>query len=450
MSWIDGISFVAVIVTLMLVGLWASLHVRREQEYLWANRSLSFIALTATLVMVELNPSTLVAFSSMGYAAGFWALTLPLIFLIGLSFYALSVARKWKAYDGHSVAGFFSQRYSKGTGRFASLALITAMLGFSATYVKSATLIFAPLLPTLPPWLISTLLVVAVLLITWRGGLVSVIATDLLSLVMVIIFLVLCVVFSKIDIAFDHQAIAAGREVLPLRFVVSLIVLTMFTYILAPWYGQKIFAARSQRTAFAAVATAAVLVFLIYTAAILAAAYLPHHTTSLAHAEEAFPYLLSKLIPSGWKGFGYALLFAATATTLGGLWNALTSMAIADFFSPTQSSSWRARGLTLLFAATSLVAGLTLVDRVLDKMILANVPIAALSFALLGGFYWKGATTAGAWASMTVGLIWGVGCYGLFGLDYTWYWAMYGIPMIFLSGITVSVLTAPEAQVSAS
>ena len=75
-------------------------------------------------------------------------------------------------------------------------------------------------------------------------------------------------------------------------------------------------------------------------------------------------------------------------------------------------------------------------------MILANIPVAALSFALLAGFYWPGATAAGAWASVTVGIVWGVGAFLLVGEagGYTWTWAMYGIPLIFATGILVSLM----------
>jgi Na+/proline symporter len=85
-----------------------------------------------------------------------------------------------------------------------------------------------------------------------------------------------------------------------------------------------------------------------------------------------------------------------------------------------------------------------LVDRILDRLILANIPIAALSFALLAGFHWPRANTMAAWASMAVGVVWGVGCFVVVGEagGYTWPWAMYGIPLIFLTGAVVTVTTS--------
>lgn len=73
--------------------------------------------------------------------------------------------------------------------------------------------------------------------------------------------------------------------------------------------------------------------------------------------------------------------------------------------------------------------------------------MAALAFALLAEFHWPRATTAGAWASVVVGVVvgvvWGVGCFLVVGEagGYTWAWAMYGIPLIFATGIVVSLLT---------
>jgi Na+/proline symporter len=104
--------------------------------------------------------------------------------------------------------------------------------------------------------------------------------------------------------------------------------------------------------------------------------------------------------------------------------------------------------LLVLFALSSWLGATFLVDQILDRLILANIPVAALSFALLAGFHWKRATTAGAWASMIVGVAWGVGCYVVVGEagGYTWPWAMYGIPLIFATGIITSLFTSSGAE----
>jgi solute:Na+ symporter, SSS family len=145
---------------LILFGVGISRVSLTESSYLVANRDTGLFALTATLVMTELNTATLISFAALGYAAGLWALILPTIFLIALLFYAFTVAKKWKAFNGLSVAAFFSKRYGKDVGKIASLTLLVSMVGFSATYIKSLVVLFNPMFPQLSEWAISALLVI--------------------------------------------------------------------------------------------------------------------------------------------------------------------------------------------------------------------------------------------------------------------------------------------------
>lgn len=87
---LDLIGFSLVLVVL-LGG--AAYRPRSDDDFLVANRRLSLFPLVATLVMTEFNASTLLAFTAAGYRAGPMAVALPLVFLVGLSFYTLTVAR---------------------------------------------------------------------------------------------------------------------------------------------------------------------------------------------------------------------------------------------------------------------------------------------------------------------------------------------------------------------
>lgn len=441
MILLDVLTFVGVIGCLLLLGLFKNRRVQSESSYLFAERKCSVWQLTCTLVMTEMNTSTLLSFAGLGYLAGARALSLPLVFFIGLIFYALTVAKKWKNLDAYSVVELFRKRYGDTLAKLASLALLAAMIGFTATYVKSLSLLFHPLFPNFSPWSISLMLIGVTLLMTLRGGLVAIIRTDIMS------FLLMCLIIPTILFVSYRAApdislvFPEGAQILPTRFVISIIFLTMFTYILAPWYGQKIFSARSPKVARTSVGLAAVLVFLFYGAAVLATAYLKGIT--LNSPEEGIPYIIRTLLPAGMRGLAFATLFAICATTLSGVWSAMSAMVIADFWKCRPEGNYR-RGLflTLTFALVSYLMGNTLVDRILDKLILANIPVLALSFALLAGFYSKKVSPFGACVSILVGLSWGIGCYLHYGEAgfYTWYWVIYGIPLIFLSGIVSSSL----------
>ncbi len=430
---------------------------RRAETFLVADRRVGLFPLTATLVMTEFNTATLLAFAAVGYRVGPRAIGLSAVFLIGLAWYTITVARKWKQYNGISVAGWFSRRYGPALGRTAAVLLILAMLGFSATYVKSLTLLLMPMLGGVSPWLVSGGLCLAIAAVTASGGLASVVRLDVLGFLLTLVLLptLLAIGWWKhhgLDAWRTASASGAPLELeywlrwddpqLPWSFVISLVALTCLTYICAPWYGQKIFAAANERTAVASVAAASLLVFLLYASVQVAASLLAADAAELSDPQLAVPLMIQLWLPVGLRGLAYAVLLAVATTTLAGVWSAMVAMSVSDF-----GSSWIdrvnvQRGLTVLFATASWLGGNLLVDDILNRLILANIPVAALAFALLGGFYWAGASRAGAWASIVVGTLWGVFCFVYWGEagGYTWYWAILGIPLIFGSGVIVSWL----------
>ncbi len=455
---------IAVFLIVAAIMLGVSLRgAKRGETFLVADRAVGFLPLVATLVMTEFNTATLLAFSAVGYVVGPRAIGLSAVFLVGLAWYTIAVARKWKQFNGVSVAGWFSKRYGVGLGRFAAVMLLLAMLGFSATYVKSLTLIVAPMLGDPEPWTLSAMLCLALAFVTMSGGLASVIRLDMIG------FALACLLFPALFVIgiVRHDGALAWTEhfqgepftadywlrwnnpQLPWHFVLSLVVLTCLTYICSPWYGQKIFAARTERVAVMAVGTASVIVFLLYASVQLAASLLPGTVAELADAQVAVPTMLDQWLPIGVRGLAYAVLFAVATTTLAGVWSAMVGMLVTDFGSRWSESIGAQRGLTMLLAVGSWLGANLLVDDILNRLILANIPIAALSFALIGGFHWKPTSTTGAWASVIVGLIWGVFCFTYWGDagGYTWYWAIYGSPLIFATGAIVSV-TAPDRRSS--
>lgn len=437
----DMVVFLAILASLVFLGLWDWKKVRTEDAYLMANRKLNTFALTATLVMTEFNTSTLIAFSGMGYIHGAYALFLPTMFLAALIFYAFTVAEKWKDFNGLSVAQWFTKRYGSAIGKLVSLMLLSAMAVFSATYVKSITVIFEPFFPKTSFEVLSLLIIALVLLITLRRGLTSIVYTDILSFCLICLFFPGLLFFAKGPIM--NVPLSAPPIISP-WFLISTTVLMLFTYISAPWYGQKIFAAKTKKVAKNSAILASLIVFVLYAIGVLATMQL--RGTFLAHHEDALSHIIYYHMPVGIRGLGYFLLFSAAATTLAGVWNAMAAMAIGDFLSKTQSKDFK-RGLflTLSFGLISYILANIFIDEIFSKLILANIPVLALSFALLGGFYWNKASKAGAFASIFTGLFWGIFSYLFFGEGYLPYWVLGGLPLIFLSGFLGSKLVPDMA-----
>jgi len=445
-----------VLTTAILIG-GSFVAAQRAETILVANRNVRWFPLTATLVMTEFNTATLLAFAAVGYVVGPRAIGLSAVFLIGLMWYTLTVARKWKQFNGVSVAGWFTRRYGSALGRTAALLLILAMLGFSATYIKSITLLLSPALGNVSPWLVSGFLCFMIAVVTASGGLASVIRLDLIGFLLTIVLLPLLLVvgwweYDGLDAWHTGAASGAVTELgywlrwddpdLPWSFVISLIILTCMTYICAPWYGQKIFAAANQRTAVLSVAAASWIVFLLYAIVQVAASLFAAEQGALADPQLSVPRMIDSWLPQGLRGMGYAVLLTSATTTLAGVWSAMVAMLVSDFGTTWIERVEVQRILTLLLAAASWVIGLVMIDDILSRLILANIPVAALAFALLGGFHWKGASRTGAWTSIVFGTGWGIFSYIYWGEagGYTWYWTMFGVPIIFGSGIVFSWL----------
>lgn len=189
------------------------------------------------------------------------------------------------------------------------------------------------------------------------------------------------------------------------------------------------------------------LVFLLYASVQLAASLLPSDAPNLADSQLALTSMIHLWFPPGVAGLAYAVLFAVATTTLAGVWSAMVAMIVSDFGTRWQRSIGIQRVLTLALAVLSWLCANLLVEDILARLILANIPIAALAFALLGGFHWPRASRMGAWMSVLCGAAWGIFCFAYWGEagGYTWYWSVYGTVIIFGVGGVVS-LAFPDRQ----
>ena len=183
---VDGIGFLS----LLAVIVWHGVRPRdRPNTFLLADRAVGLFPLVATLVMTEFNTSTLLAFSAAGYRAGPMALALPLVFLIGLGFYTVTVARAWKRFNRLSVAELFAERYSPALGRFASLMLLARDVRVLCHLRQVARPIFQPMAGSLPFPALTALLTVIVLVVILPGGLASVVRSDVVSFIVTLVLL---------------------------------------------------------------------------------------------------------------------------------------------------------------------------------------------------------------------------------------------------------------------
>lgn len=440
------LSFLIILASIVTIYLAIKRVKNTDEQYLFAGRSITYFALIATLVMTEFNPTTLVSYSASGYSAGMRAILLPFALFICLVVYAMLVARKWKKYNGISVAHFLGDRFGKPVEVISTISLLFAMLLFSATYVKSLTLILSPLFFKTSSWIISFSLVALMIAISIFKGLQAIIRLDIFSFIVVCLFFPLMVFYCydiPIKPVISQLTWSLPFQSLPTDFIISMIVLAILSYVSAPWYAQKIFSAKNQKIAYLSVLIAALFLFALYSLGVYATHLLRLKGIILSDSQAALPFIIHNVLPKWLRIITYVVVFLISATTIASAWNTMASI-VAKKQSNVNTSNPAKKSLVciLLFAILSWFLSNSVVKNVFSVMWFANIPPVSLCFAVLAGFFWKKTSSFGAFLSILSGIISGYICYYLYGDqgDYMWRWLLEGIPIIFGTGILGSYL----------
>lgn len=177
----------------------------------------------------------------------------------------------------------------------------------------------------------------------------------------------------------------------------------ILAHIAAPWYGQRMFSARSDRIAYRAmlINTVAItgLYGLVAVTTMLTRVLLP----DLTSPEEALPRLVLEYTPPILQGLILVTLLLVGKSTMIAIWNSAVSIGTNDIARrylardrPDMFYVRLGRVLFVAIGATTLVLSLTIVGSILLVLTYVSVYLALLAFPILAGLYWKRFTTPAA------------------------------------------------------
>lgn len=463
---------------LLLFGIYKSLRVRTLDDFLVANRDLGFWVLAGTLVMTEFNPSTMVWMTGLGYLGGPPALLLAGIFIVGLGLYTLVVAKRWKRLNLTSLAELFELRYNRAFRLAASLLIIFALSLFSIGYLKATTRVFGAALGV-DENLIALLLCISVLAVTLLGGLTSVAWTDLFSF-LVAVLMIPVLFFSAWSESGGLGALRTGYPEsaltldpvgqwdsgpVPYHLILTVYFVITWVYLLAPWYAQRMFAARDEGVAYRSMACSTVLVTLLYGMVILVGSLYFTVNPDLpdeAAADQVLGLAIDQWMPVGLKGLLLATVFAICQTTMSSIWNTHAAMTTEDLYRGIfrRSASERerfiaAKVITGLLALFTVIALFNFDATVREINFLGNIFFASLFFAGIGGFLWRRITATAAWTTLVLTNLCGIGLYlweqtnpgflpAIEGWDFYFY--VLCMPALLLLGALVTLLSTPSEE----
>lgn len=205
--------------------------------------------------------------------------------------------------------------------------------------------------------------------------------------------------------------------------------------------GKKIFSAKDASTAYKASIYSSLLLFVFYAAIVLCGIFLKDYGVHLNDPETAFPMIIYTFISPKFVVFYAILFFYVATTTICGVWSAILGMVSLGFLKKSEDSSpvinyfiWMILGVISCYIA------LNNIDSVLHAAVLAVMQIASIYFSVIAIFYFKKISILGSLVSIFISIF--MGYFFLYYLgeqgNYIWYWVMFGLPLMFISGYFLS------------
>ena len=447
-------------VGLFAVGLYATRFIGSSTDFLLAGRRLGPVLATATLCATHFGGGFVLGSGEWGFEHGMTGIAYAVGVGFSLILLGFVAARKMRRLAMFTVPDYLEIRYSSKIARLLgtllSLVAIVGIIGAQVWAAQGALTI----LEIDPTWaaVAATLMFIGY---TAMSGLWGVTLTDAVQLAIIFVGVPVAALlalgeaggFEGIRVAIDAQSaeIGADRFFSPfgagVGLVLAAIVPTMMYTLIGQDFYQRLFAARDERTAFAAAIAAGVL--------LIAFAVFPVVTGMAARAlfgaeieaAQAIPMLIDEVLPAWAAAIVIAAILGAIMSTADSLLMAGTSHVTHDIYvkliDPTATEN--ARRLLLISRIVTVVLGLLALWMALNfkaiiGMLLMSYTLyaAGVFIPVVGGLYWKRATSAGAVAAILGGS--GFGLAGELG----WFTPaalplLGGLPII-VSGALVSLL----------
>jgi len=464
---LDWIVLGTLCLLLAVAAAYAKSLTRSVSDFLAANRCAGRYLLTLADGMSAFGAVTLVANFEKFYEAGFGAFWWGMILAPLGSIAALSgwVAYRYRETRALTMAEFFERRYSRKFRIFAgSLCCVSGLLNYGIFPMVTSNLLVHLLgfsekfhllgmeWPTRAAIMLALLSIALVL--TLSGGLITVMITDFIQ--SQVLFISLLVVAGVLVFRFDWPTVASGLLSAPAGrsminpfdqelldsfnlFFFCVVGFKIF-YNYLGWQGsQGFFAAAKSPHEFRMSRILGewrgAVLYLAFLFVPIGAYVFLHHPGFAAEAREVHaaigqiadaqvrsqmlvPSVLFYLLPAGALGlFAAAMVFAAIGTDDTQL-HSWGSIFVQDVLMPLRGKPfspemhirvlrWSIFGVAAFAFTWSMVFPLK--DYVLMYMLATGtIYLGGSGAVIVGGLYWRGATTAGAWGAMTTGAIIGL------------------------------------------
>ncbi len=407
--------------TLMVgIGVWRSLRVRDQRDFMVAERHVSTFMMVMTLIATWTGAGSLIGGAGLAYRQGFSELWMSVGAWIAI-LVVYRLAGRVRHIAEYTLPDILEKRYNKAARLLGSLALIIGCTTIVGYQFKGGAYVLE--LVAGIPWQSGVALMAAMaILLTSLAGMKSIVALDLLNGMMILAGIIIAVPLLMVDLGgptaiaaalpATHVSIFGGRNVI----WAAAVFFPVFMLLLGePSMYQKFFSAKDEHTARRAaigwVIGIIIVDVLICTLAVLGSLKFPNLGAE-GHAERVILDIARSGLPP-WAG---CLLLAAgmsiVFSTANSFLLAPATNITHDIIQRLAGSGISQRVIVVINRCCIVVLGviayflLTHFTNVLTMALTAYTMIGAgLTPAILAAFFWKRVTTAGGIASILGGML---------------------------------------------
>jgi len=345
-TFLDTASFVAFIALVIGISLYAGRKEENSEDYFLAGRKLTWWLIGISLIASNISSEHFVGMSGQGYSLGLAVASFEWMAALALVVVGLVLLPRFLRIGIYTLPEFLEYRYDKR----AKLVMACLMLAFYIL-VTMATVLYSGALALRSIFGIN--LVRGIWLIgiiagayTVYGGLKAVVWSDLIQGVTLlgIGLLVMFLALKKVGGYGNFIALSGDKlhTVLPLNhsrlpwisvFFGGLWVQNLFYWGLNQFISQRTLGAKSlsegQKGILFGASLKLLIPFIVVFPGIIAYEL---YADQITNGDEAYPFLIQKILPSGMIGIMFAALFGAVMSTLDSLLNSATTIFTMDIY----------------------------------------------------------------------------------------------------------------------
>lgn len=423
------VSLAIYLVILVIIGIFVSKRSKTFDDYFLAGRGLGLWPTTATMLASWAGAGVVIGFTGYFFEGGYSMIWIAIPTAIGVYAFAFLLSKRISNIRQYTIPDILEKRYSSTAKWIGAIFILVYMVGLTAANFMAAGYILQTVVGL--RFEIGMIIAAVVIVIyTMLGGLKAVAWTDLFQWAILLFGVLLAIIFVLIRLGgwnAMHLQVAETADwmlypmaVFDVKTIISFFFVFTLPFIVDPIMYQRCYAAKTARIARLSVTFTGLFdAFLTFGAIVIAfGAFILFGNVEGFAPDSSFPMVIKEVIP------GYLGVFILIALIAAVMSSADTTLLICggtisqDYYKSISRKADDRKAKIITVATIPVFAILALFlawqfEFIMDVCIFSfTVFVSGAALPIIGAFYFKRATNAGAIASMIGGgglaIIWKV------------------------------------------